>query len=288
MARKTNVDLDSEILETEPAPMAPRATSTTQPDSTDTATPDTASSGHVLGDFGDQVVNTGGVYQQVNHNDFIVGSADADYIDAGLGDDLVFGADGDDLIWGGLGHDTIAGGNGHDFIDGGEGVDWLIGDAGNDKLFGGDGDDRLQGGEGNDQLMGMAGADVMTGGAGHDVFIVGHAYYYAPGSYVPAMDVITDFEISTHGAVDRINISQALLTTDFFQRFGWEATAQDAFAHGYVALAQHGMQGAPGFGTKIYVDTNGAAAGGELICMADVVGIAVGQLNTPYHSAFFI
>lgn len=297
MARKSRFELDAETFE--PAPIA-RPVPAPAMQAVESAPPAASSSDLAGGIFGTGGAGSasggvlspgwgGGVYQQVNHNDFIVGTAGADYIDAGLGDDLVYGGDGDDLIWGGAGHDTLVGGNGHDFIDGGDGADWIQGGDGNDKLFGGRGNDRVEGGAGDDQITGMEGADVMIGGAGADKFIVGQAHYTAAEQMNRPLDTIVDFELpSEFGSGDRIALSQALLNTDFFQRFGWGASAHDAFAQGYVILGQHGSPGQAGFGTKAWIDTNGAAAGGQLFAVADIAGLGLAQLNTPDHGLFII
>ncbi len=299
MARRARFDLDADAFDTGPAPVARPVPAQAAQDA-EPASSGASSSDLLGGIFGTGGAGSipggvlspgwgGGVYQPVNYNDFIVGTAGADYIDAGLGDDLVYGGDGDDLIWGGAGHDTLVAGNGHDFVDGGDGADWIQGGDGNDKLFGGLGNDRLEGGAGDDQIMGMEGADVMIGGAGADKFIVGQAYYTAAEQMNRPLDTIVDFELpSEFGSGDKIALSQALLNTDFFQRFGWGASAHDAFAQGYVILGQHGYQGQPGFGTKVWIDTNGAAAGGNLFAVADIAGLGLAQLNTPDHGLFII
>lgn len=73
----------------------------------------------------------------------IAGTADAAYVNAGLGDDV------------------INGGGGNDFLVGGAGNDDLRGGAGNDGFIGGGGDDVIFGGLGSD----TASVDVATGGA---------------------------------------------------------------------------------------------------------------------------
>ena len=112
-----------------------------------------------------------------------------------------------DTLTGGGGNDRFAGGAGADSMDGGDGEDWLCyaasdaavtvylstgtasgGHAGGDtfrnveavrgsphadRLWGGDGNDTLDGGNGNDRLAGESGDDVLTGGAGDDGLIGG-------------------------------------------------------------------------------------------------------------------
>ena len=295
MARKSRFDLDADTFDNEPAPIAPRAVQAQAAPADDLAAEGIASSGNVAvgGIFGTgspgstagEVMTPGwggGVYQPVSQNDFIVGTEGADMIDAGAGDDLVYGAGGDDIILGGIGHDTLAGGDGHDYLSGGEGADWLLGGAGNDRLHGGDGNDRLDGGAGADELYGERGADVMTGGAGRDKFFVGQSWY-ASGEGRP-VDTVTDFNAAHVGPhKDTIGLGYALIATDFYHA---NSTVEDAFAQGYVYLFQHGTQGQPGFGTSIWIDSNGGRAGGDFCCIADLAGVPLQLLNTPDHHAF--
>jgi Ca2+-binding RTX toxin-like protein len=74
-------------------------------------------------------------------NDWIVGSADANRIESGAGNDLVQGGAGDDELIGGTGSDTLTGGAGNDILDGGQGSDFLDGSAGADRMTGGTGND---------------------------------------------------------------------------------------------------------------------------------------------------
>jgi hypothetical protein len=97
-------------------------------------------------------------------------SDDANDIDLGSSDDILFAGGGDDLIDGGAGEDVIYGEAGADTIDGGSGDDTLFGGAGDDILTGGSGDDIMFGGSGNDLfLFGEdSGNDTVSGGAGYD------------------------------------------------------------------------------------------------------------------------
>ena len=90
-------------------------------------------------------------------NDLLIGSANADLIDALGGNDSVIGGAGSDTLAGGDGMDSLAGGSGDDLLDGG---------AGNDTLTGGDGDDTLTGGLGNDYLDGGNGSNTYRFGRG--------------------------------------------------------------------------------------------------------------------------
>jgi len=138
----------------------------------------------------------GSVDKGTNAAEVLVGTANDDYIQMGIGDDTAYGGKGNDIIYGGLanaGHNTIYGGDGNDFlvggdapdlIDGGNGDDWifgqssgssvngvdqLIGGAGNDHIFGGIGIDKMFGGQGDDYLYGGSDTDpFMYGGDGND------------------------------------------------------------------------------------------------------------------------
>ncbi len=111
-------------------------------------------------------------------DDTLIGTADADQIEAGggqdrvegrAGNDTILGEAGDDRLWGDVGDDLVFGGNGHDDLRGGSGNDRLFGQAGDDRLFGEAGDDLLMGGIGNDHLSGGEGHDRLMGDAGDDM-----------------------------------------------------------------------------------------------------------------------
>lgn len=118
--------------------------------------------------------------QDTGH-DILFGTALADTISAGIGNDTVSGLDGDDtlnggagsdILNGGLGVDTLNGDDGADKLNGDDGADILNGGVGNDLLRGGAGDDTLNGGDGVDNIDGGAGADAMAGGLGNDLYFV--------------------------------------------------------------------------------------------------------------------
>ena len=131
-------------------------------------------------------------------NDKIIG--DAEFVDAGAGDDVIIGGDGANTILTGDGNNTVAGGAGNDFIEAGTGDDDIDGGTGKDKLafeqFGsaielnlslgtasGQGndtftgietwyltnsDDRFVGGNSSNSVFGLDGNDTMQGLAGKD------------------------------------------------------------------------------------------------------------------------
>ncbi|QDM28310.1 hypothetical protein FNL56_20970 [Tardiphaga sp. vice304] len=101
-------------------------------------------------------------------DDFLIGTPQADVIDAGAGNDIVYGRESSDTIYGGEGNDRLVGGDGDDIIFGGSGNDVIFGGAGNDTLFGEAGDDVLYGEDGNDLILGGDGDDFASGGQGSD------------------------------------------------------------------------------------------------------------------------
>jgi hypothetical protein len=58
-------------------------------------------------------------------------------------------------------------------INGGKGDDTISGLSGNDTLIGWEGDDEVRGGDGNDTLDGGSGSDTLWGGSGRDIFKAG-------------------------------------------------------------------------------------------------------------------
>jgi Ca2+-binding RTX toxin-like protein len=76
----------------------------------------------------------GGTCQGTQGPDDIIGSEEADLIDARGGDDRVRGRGGDDDINGGAGNDRLNGGAGNDVIVGGPGNDQIFGGPGNDTI----------------------------------------------------------------------------------------------------------------------------------------------------------
>jgi Ca2+-binding RTX toxin-like protein len=133
----------------------------------------------------------------------IIGTQEADVINAKSPNDRIFGLGGDDLLSGGGGNDYIDGGAGSDQIDGGDGDDILIGGGSNvnttggpllkaagETIYGGRGNDFIQGSNqlndftlltsgqfGDDQLVGEWGDDVIYGLDGDDI-ILGDAHSY--------------------------------------------------------------------------------------------------------------
>lgn len=134
--------------------------------------------GAILGAGHDSVTGTA-VANMLN------GGAGNDTISSGDGDDTIYGADGNDSVFGGNGRDLVAlnagndvfrdsaqtGAAGMDTVYGGFGNDTLVAAGGDDALYGGGGNDSLTGGEGNDSLTGDAGNDTLIGWMGNDVYV---------------------------------------------------------------------------------------------------------------------
>jgi len=86
-----------------------------------------------------------------SYYNFIMGTAEDDFLTGTSLPDLIFGDGGDDII---------IGNNGNDCIFAGEG---------NDIVFGNSGDDIITGGQGNDVIKGDSGEDILSGGVGLDM-----------------------------------------------------------------------------------------------------------------------
>ena len=95
-------------------------------------------------------------------DDVIVGSARADRIDCGSGNDWVDSGGGDDVIRCGSGNDLVEAGPGDDIVHGDSGNDRIDGGTGDDGLFGGTGDDRIVGGPGRDRIDGGSGRNSVS------------------------------------------------------------------------------------------------------------------------------
>ncbi|MGC1494250.1 MAG: CAP domain-containing protein [Sulfitobacter sp.] len=117
---------------------------------------------------GDDVVSAGAGDDTVN------GQAGNDTLDGGAGDDTLFGSDGDDLITGGDGADQLNGGTGADILSGQSGNDRILAGTGDDLVHGGAQQDSITGGEGNDTIYGDAGFDLLRGNEGDDLIDGGH------------------------------------------------------------------------------------------------------------------
>ena len=113
------------------------------------------------------------VIEALEGNDDISGLGGNDNIDAGDGNDDVVAGDGNDTVIAGEGSDKVRGGAGEDSLSGGDGKDKLYGGDDNDTIDGGDDKDRVIGGAGDDFLNGGLGSDKIYGGDGDDMIYGG-------------------------------------------------------------------------------------------------------------------
>jgi Ca2+-binding RTX toxin-like protein len=157
--------------------------------------------------------------------------------------------------------DEIDGSSDGEMIDGRDGEDELLGGAGDDQLFGGGDSDVLSGGEGFDR---------MTGGLGSDIFVI---------DSVDAVDTVTDFRANYYSYAlfgrDKLDLSVVLAKHTEFDG----GSAGDARAKGYVVLEQVGKAGEPGYGTRVYIDADGAGQSSGAQAVAFLEGVFTPYLN---------
>lgn len=96
---------------------------------------------------------TGDGNDVLNSIEVAIGSAQADTLSAGAGQQTLSG---------GAGDDSLSGGDGTDSLLGGDGNDSLFAEVGNDRLAGGAGDDSIDGGDGIDTAEFGASATAVT------------------------------------------------------------------------------------------------------------------------------
>lgn len=116
-------------------------------------------------------------------DDTLIGSAEANLLHGGLGNDIIDGGAGNDTLDGGAGENTVsfasssqgvdvdlalgtASGNGSDLLSN---FAHVIGSSHNDRLAGDAGANRIEGGAGQDTLVASAGNDTLDGGDGVDL-----------------------------------------------------------------------------------------------------------------------
>lgn len=164
-------------------------------------------------------------------NDVIYGDDQAgqlagnDTIYGGRGEDSIYGGHGDDWLagGGGIAHpedeaDWIEAGSGNDTIISNGSNDTVYGEAGNDTIWGGLGDDIILGGDGDDFIAGQDGNEALSGGNGADIFFFGGR---------DGTDIITDFDPSR----DRLQIVSNINQTGIYNASDWlgRLTSQDGY-----------------------------------------------------------
>jgi len=94
------------------------------------------------------------------------------------GSDTIFGGNGSDLIYGVHSNDWIEGGIGDDMILTGSGLNVALGGMGDDTIFGGPQSDFIDGGFGSDTLY-IDLVDTWVGGLPEDIIVGGRGAYYS-------------------------------------------------------------------------------------------------------------
>ena len=130
-------------------------------------------------------------------------------------------------------------------IDGGAGDDLIIGTDLADVLAGGDDHDQIEGGAGLDILVGGSGDDILIGGTEADTFQWGGGDEGAQGA--PALDVVTDFNLSDSDALDLADLLSGEEGGDLTDYLRFEQDGANAVVHvsssggfdaGYVPSAE--------------------------------------------------
>ncbi len=116
----------------------------------------------------ERILKNSSAFIGTNFVERISGTEQADTINAGVGNDIVYGQAGNDWIAGDEGDDTIYAGSGDDEVYGGTGNDYIKGQEDNDTIYGEENDDEIYGDGGNDTLGGGTGNDTIYGGEGID------------------------------------------------------------------------------------------------------------------------
>jgi Ca2+-binding RTX toxin-like protein len=154
-----------------------------------------------------------------------------------------------DLI---IGFEAASGAGGNDVLHGSGIANGLVGNEGNDALYAYAGNDTLVGGSGNDYLRGGRGADQHFGEAGRDGFVFDTAAISAEA------DSINDFTTVD----DSIWLDNAV-----FPLLGAGGVLNAAFFKAFTSTSQLDSNDLVAYQTttgRLYVDMNGAAAGGWL------------------------
>ena len=116
------------------------------------------------GSADDAVILSGKTLSDVDFGNFSGQAAPPPVVDPGQG-----GGGPGSVLTGTAGADALYGGDGNDTVNALAGNDILVGSNGDDSLLGGDGDDQMQAGAGADTLLGGAGDDDLQGGPGNDL-----------------------------------------------------------------------------------------------------------------------
>jgi Ca2+-binding RTX toxin-like protein len=184
-------------------------------------------------------------------DDWVVGSAAANEIRSGSGNDLVEGEGGDDVLTGGSGADSLYGGAGADTVDysretgGGanfvnlsdnllfgpnghvparhgldthgtidslDGIENVRTGSGGDLVFGSAGPNRIETGDGDDHIYAGAGIDTLIGGDGDDRYVI------AAEDSATFEDIIIELD---GGGIDQITTSLPSFSLAAFPHIEW-------------------------------------------------------------------
>lgn len=210
-------------------------------------------------------------------NDTLTGTALANRLLGGLGNDVLWGLGGNDSLDGGAGNDFLSGGAGNDTLRGGAGIDTVsyagstavrvdlgrvtaqatgqgtdllsgienaASGSGRDTLLGSAAANRLSGGDGHDLLSGGAGNDTLLGGRGNDTLNGGAGadqLFGGAGNDVLWVDHAGDVVVElAGGGSDRIN---ALISVDLMRAGGVYANVEHLALQGTAHLAAYGNAG---------------------------------------------
>jgi Ca2+-binding RTX toxin-like protein len=241
-------------------------------------------------------------------NDFLRGNSFSNVLEGGAGADTLRGGAGNDTLIGGSSTDTLYGGSGSDTasylgstiglvvnlakpklnngeargdvfksvenIIGSNFRDSLTGNSKKNQLYGEGGKDTLNGGAGNDKLYGGAKADTLDGSSGNDFLVGGKGKDRLSGGSGADKFVY----LATNEGNDRIANFESI---DFFVFKGTEfgnlpvgTLAKSAFWANSTGRAHDRsdrfiLETDTG---KLYYDSNGSAAGGIKVLIADVDG----------------
>lgn len=250
------------------------------------------------GDGNDRLQGDGGAGQSITGNDTLNGEAGDDALYGGAGDDILNGGIGNDQLFGDdiapsdgfTGNDTMNGGDGDDRIFGNAGNDILNGDAGADYMVGGTGNDTMTGGAGNDVLYGEAGEDILRGGEGIDTLRGGDGndtlygdgdrdHLFGEGGAdtfvlegATAFDNLVFIRDLNIGEGDAIDISDVLE--------GFNAGSSDIADFVFFSeAASH---------TFVWIDSNGATAGGNTGTVARLNNVTGLDVTTLYNNGDII
>lgn len=179
-----------------------------------------------------------------------------------------------DDFTGSAGANVLNGGSGNDSLSGLGGNDRLNGGNHNDTLIGGGGRDTLNGGNGADAIFGGGGLDIMTGGAGADTFVFLTARESTASTR--RTDKIKDFRPGQ----DKIDLSAIDASTVFDGDDAFVFRGQKPFGQsnqGEVYFEKVDAPGSTNDRTYVYLDTDGDRAPEMVIELTGLHNLTAGD-----------